>query len=59
MYGSYTHDYEAMTLIDLLILDSCLLYSGVIGKLDGDLYPRWKADNTTFINSIFNAMHSS
>ena len=56
MYGSYTHDFKTITSVDLLHFDACLERSGVIGKLDGDLYHRWDPKDAAYDHNIANTI---
>ena len=59
MYGSYTHKYDTPSVVDLVHWDSCLIYSGVTRKLNGDLYQRWKPFDPCYSTPISETMHFS
>ena len=57
MYGSYTHDFKPVNVVELLHWDSILLHSGVLGKLDGNLYKRWDEKDVLYCSKISECMN--
>ena len=59
MYGSYGHSYQTVGVEELVQFDSCVVMSGVKGKLDGSIYRRWKSNDKAYDNDIEKAMNHS
>ena len=55
MTGSYRHSFPPCSVEELVCWDSRVRMSGCIGKLEGDIYRRWKPDDGAFCPLICQA----
>ena len=59
LYSAYGHNFESVSLQELLHFDSIVIKSGVVGHIDGAIFRRWKSDDGAFSEPISDCMRYS